>query len=220
MQAVVFDFDGTIFDTETVTFEAVSDVYAGHHRHLDVLWWSSMIGTTIDAAEAALDRLADDVGLDRAFVMVETRARVRELLRSAGPREGVESLIKECQSEGVALAIATSAPRSWVERHLTDIGLRNDFGTIVPIDDVRNPKPHPEPYLTACRLLGADPHASVAIEDSPPGVRSAVAAGLFTVGVASTLTRHLDLSPAHAQYTSLDEVRLASLHTAIRTRPS
>jgi HAD superfamily hydrolase (TIGR01509 family) len=220
VQAIVFDFDGTIFDTETVSYDAVADVYASHQRQLDPVWWATMIGTTVDATDAAIVRLANDVGLDVSFVMIETRARVRELLRSARPRPGVEALVKECQAEGVPLAIATSAPRDWVEHHLSNLGLLTDFPVMVPVDEVTFAKPHPEPYITACRLLDADPRWSVAIEDSLPGVASAVAAGLFTLGVASHLTRHQGLAHAHQQHDSLEGVHLADLHRVIQTRSS
>lgn len=215
LQGVVFDFDGTIFDTESVTYQAVADVYALHHRELDRHWWSMMIGTTTDATITALERLADDVGLDLAFVTFEIRTRVRELLSTAQARPGVESLVRECQAAGVPIAIATSAPRDWVERHLANLDLLDDFRIMVPVDEVENAKPHPEPYLTACRLMGAEPRWSVAIEDSPPGVRSAVAAGLFTLGVAGALTATLDLSHAHRCYPSLASVDLAALQAAI-----
>lgn len=218
LQAVVFDFDGTIFDTETVTYDAVADIYAAHSRHLDPVWWSTMIGTTVDATDVALERLADDVGLDVGFVMVETRARIRELLLVSRPRPGVEALVKECQAADVPLAIATSAPRWWVEDHLANLGLLHDFPVLVPVDEVTFAKPHPEPYATACRLLNADPRWSVAIEDSAPGVQSAVAAGLFTLGVASHLTRESGLPHAHQQHDTLEHVRLADLHRAIQTR--
>jgi HAD superfamily hydrolase (TIGR01509 family) len=218
LQAVVFDFDGTIFDTETVTFDAVVDVYAAHHRHLDPVWWAEMIGTTTDASDTALERLAEDVGLDVNFLAVEVRARVRERLQTAKARPGVVELVAECVAANIPLAVATSAPRSWVTRHLTHLGLLDDFAVLVPVDEVTFAKPHPEPYLTACRLVGAEPHRSVAIEDSPPGVHSAVAAGLFTLAVASHLTRGLDLSRAHRQFPSLEGVRLASLQEAVAAR--
>ena len=218
VQAVVFDFDGTIFDTETVMYEAIADVYTSHGRHLDPGWWATMIGTTVDASDTALERLADDVGLDVEFVLLESRRRVRELLVSARPRPGVEALVKECQAAAIPIAIATSAPRAWVEQHLTNLGLLADFPVIVPLDEVKHAKPHPEPYLTACRLLDAQPHGSIAIEDSPPGVRSAVSAGLYTLGIASQLTRGLDLAPAHEQHESLEDIRLDHLHRAITGR--
>ncbi len=219
-QAVVFDFEGTIFDNETETYDAVADVYADHQRRLDPVWWATMIGTTVDAADAAIERLANDVGLDIGFVMVETRARVREMLRSARPRPGVEALVKECQAADVPIAIATSAPRNWVEHHLSNLGLLADFPVVISVDEVTFAKPHPEPYTTACHLLDADPRWSVAIEDSLPGVTSAVAAGLFTLGVASHLTRHHGLSHAHQQHDSLEGVHLADLHRAIQSRSS
>jgi HAD superfamily hydrolase (TIGR01509 family) len=218
LQAVVFDFDGTIFDTETTTYDAVVDVYAAHKRPLDQHWWSTMIGTTTDATDAALERLADECGLDVNFIAIEVRARVRELLRNARPRPGVEALVEECRSMGIPLAVATSAPRKWVAHHLTNLGMLELFSALVPVDEVRYAKPHPEPYLTACRLLQAEPRQSVAIEDSPPGVRSAVSAGLFTLGVASHLTRGLDLSLADQEHDSLEGVCLADLQAAVAAR--
>ncbi len=218
LQAVVFDFDGTIFDTETTTYDAVVDVYTAHGRPLDQAWWSTMIGTTVDATDVALKRLAEECGIDVNFIAIEVRARVRELLLQARPRPGVEALVLECTEAGIPLAVATSAPRKWVAHHLSNLGLLDSFAALVPVDEVRHAKPHPEPYLTACRLIDAAPRHSVAIEDSPPGVRSAVSAGLFTLGVASHLTRGLDLSLAHQQHASLEGIDLAALRVAVANR--
>jgi beta-phosphoglucomutase-like phosphatase (HAD superfamily) len=111
----------------------------------------------------------------------------------------------------VPVGVASNSPGSWCEDHLARLGLRHLIGPVVTVDRVAQPKPHAEPYLLACELMGADPAASVAVEDSEVGVASAVAAGLFTVAVPHPLTAGHDLSAAHLQLETLAGVTLADL---------
>ena len=83
------------------------------------------------------------------------------------------------------LAVASNAPRSHLLAGLRRNGLEDAFDAVLGVDDVENPKPSPDLYLRACELLGVLPAKAVALEDSPPGVAAARAAGLLVVGVPS-----------------------------------
>jgi HAD superfamily hydrolase (TIGR01509 family) len=131
--------------------------------------------------EAMLDRPGNGpalMGELHALVMEEARA-------GAPPRPGALELVDALRAAGIALAVASNSERAFVERTLAGAGLLEDgpFVAVVSASDVPSPKPAPDLYLRACELLGADPRRCAALEDSVPGVASARAAGLFTIGV-------------------------------------
>jgi beta-phosphoglucomutase-like phosphatase (HAD superfamily) len=81
--------------------------------------------------------------------------------------------------------VASNAPRRHLLTGLRRVGVEDGFDVTLGVEDVAAPKPAPDLYLRACELLGVDPQRSVAIEDSPPGVAAARAAGMFVIGVPS-----------------------------------
>jgi len=84
---------------------------------------------------------------------------------------------------GIQLAVASSSPRRWLDLHLGRAGLLGQFDVIAAGDEVSRPKPHPDVYQLALRRLGAAPDQSVAVEDTPHGVRAAHAAGLACIAI-------------------------------------
>jgi HAD superfamily hydrolase (TIGR01509 family) len=216
LHAFVFDFDGTLIDTETPLFEAARQVFRDHEVDLELEWWAPHVGTTVEPdiigeLERRLNR-----GVDRSAAS----ARVRELNRAgvanARTRPGAIELITEAVAHGIGLAVASNAPRSWIEQHLDRVGLLQHFSVVVSIDDVRYGKPHPEPFATAARLLGADPGKSLGFEDSTVGVASAVAAGLYTVAIPGALTGEVHrYDEAHRVVPSLNDVSVELARTWI-----
>ncbi len=98
-------------------------------------------------------------------------------------KSGVHELLTALKTRRIPMAVATSSRSPHALGHLGAAGLLNHFQAIVTRDDVVQPKPHPEPYLTAARLLGVAPSNCLAIEDSHSGVRAAHAAGMQTIMV-------------------------------------
>jgi HAD superfamily hydrolase (TIGR01509 family) len=148
LRALLFDFDGTILDTESSEFASWQAVYREHGCELGLAEWLPCIGT----AENAFDPLeALLVELDKLTVLA-----------------GVAEYIREAERRGVALAVASSSSRAWVEGHLGRLGLLERFAVIRCRDDVRRTKPDPELFLAAVRGLGVRPGEAVAIEDAPP----------------------------------------------------
>lgn len=216
-QALIFDLDGTIVDTETPEFEAIRTVWIEHGLDYSIVQFEQVIGTA-SGSHAWIDELDTVLGrrVDRDAARAMHRAVHRRLTDELQPRDGIVALIEEAALAGVPMAVASNSPRWWVQARVEAVGLAAQFRTIVSLDESSAPKPDPAPFREACAALGADPSRSVAFEDSAIGVRSARAAGLYTVACAGPLTRGHDLSGAHRVITSHSDITLAELGRALQ----
>jgi putative hydrolase of the HAD superfamily len=121
---------------------------------------------------------------------------------------------------GVAIGIASSSSRGWLDRHVTRLDLVGRLGAWIGADMVGGRgKPHPDVYLRACADLHADPARSVALEDSAHGVAAAHAAGMAAVAVPSRITRHQDLSAADLTVASLADLTVDDLAMLVEQLP-
>lgn len=212
IQALVFDFDGTILDTEGPEYRSWQEIFEEHGRSLPLRRWLAGIGT-VDGFDP-LDELERLLGrsLDRAALQARRRARVLELVEREPPRPGVSEYLAEARRRGLGLAIASTGDRRWIEGHLGRLGLDGLWDTIQCAElDPRRAKPDPAVYLSALEELGLRPRQAVAFEDSPPGVAAAKSAGLFCVAVPHPLTARLDLSRADLVLSSLADLPLGDL---------
>jgi HAD superfamily hydrolase (TIGR01509 family) len=213
--AVVFDFDGLIIDSEWLIFETARAAFAEHGHALSVEAWSTIVGINDDTDDRWWARLCEAcgiVGFDRADYEAAYVAQPREGRDDLPALPGVRELVDELGTAGVPLAIASSSSRAWLDRHLTRLGLADAFGALVGADVVGGVgKPAPDVYLRACADLGADPVRSVAIEDSAHGVSAAKAAGMAAVVVPSRITIHNDLGAADLVVGSVADLDLARL---------
>lgn len=213
----MFDFDGTILDTEEPSYRSWAELWAAHGQDLALADWQRTLGME-DAFDpwAALEHRVgtrlDPTLNDRR------RARRDQLQEQYDVRPGTRDWIAQAEDLGLPIGVASSSSPGWVEGHLQRLGLRDRFACIVGRGADVPSKPDPTSYLFACAQLGADPLHSVAVEDSPHGVSAAVAAGLFTIAVPHGLTRSLDFSRAHTVVGSLDAIRLADTVAAARGR--
>lgn len=212
---MIFDFDGTIADTETVEFESVERVWNDHGLSYGIERWSQIVGQSW--APGWVNDLHDQLrargevppSVDDLHRLQHDRKLV--LLDALAPRPGIVELLDAAAHNGVPVGIASNSPLRWVESRLDQLGLRDRFGVLSTIDIASRPKPDPAPYREACEALGARPAFSVAFEDSTTGTASAVAAGLFTVACAGPLTRGHDLGAAHLVVDSHAALSLVTL---------
>ena len=218
LQAVVFDFDGLILDTEWAIFESAQAAFEAHGHTLTVEAWSTIIGTNGDTDTTWWDTVCAAAGVggfDLALFEAAYAAQDRSSRDSLPALPGVVDLIEALAASGVPLGVASSSSRAWLDRHLRRLGLLDRFGTLVGADVVGGiGKPAPDVYLRACADLGADPARSVALEDSAHGATAAKAAGMTVVAVPSRITRFNDFAHADLVVRSLaelDEARLAAL---------
>jgi len=217
--ALIFDLDGTIVDTETVEYEAIRAVWAEHGVEYSATRYAEVVGTIVGAAwldelEAAIGRAVDRTALREAH-----RETHRRLTAALQPRDGIIALIEHAAAANVPMAVASNAPRWWVDARVDALGLGDSLPVLVTLDDSSAPKPDPAPFVEACAALGVEPWRSIAFEDSSTGVRSALAAGLYTVACAGPLSLGHDLSEADLVITSHIEVSLDELGRAVLDRP-
>lgn len=181
-EALLFDMDGTLSDTDLVHRRAMVDTFAARgvslsdddfHRHV-----SGQSNQTIFAHFfPALS------GEERQRLADEKEALYRDLTPRMAPMPGLSRLIGWAKAKGVACALVTNGPRRNVEHTLKVLGLAESFETLVLGEDLPRAKPDPLPYLEALRRLGVVADRAMAFEDSEPGVTAALAAGIFTVEV-------------------------------------
>jgi HAD superfamily hydrolase (TIGR01509 family) len=187
LQAVVFDMDGLLVDTEGPFRDAMIAAADGMGLDLPRQVFLRMIGGSNDNSSRVLqDHFGPQFDLDAFWT--RCRAHVHEIFEAGiALKAGVVELLDELEAAGVPRAIATSSPHREVDRNLGPHGLKDRFQAIVAAGDYARGKPHPDPFLTAAARLGADPAHCLALEDSHNGVRAAHAAGMMTVMVPDLL---------------------------------
>lgn len=228
IEAVIFDFDGLILDTETAHYETWRDLYAEYNHTLTREAWESSIGGTsgsFNAYNTLMALLGDTVD---GVALKQTRTE-RYLARvHAQPiLAGVEARIAEARTLGLKLGVASSSSCNWVHNHLKRLGLWDFFDHVACGDEVPLVKPDPAVYHLALERLGVEARSAIAFEDSPKGIEAAKRAGLYCVAIPNGMTRGLNLSRADRIVKSLEELELHSIanspshrHHAVRSRTS
>jgi len=213
VNALIFDFDGLILDTEAPDFESWQRIYRQHGLDFPFDNWASIVGGSSASDFDPHTHLEDMIGqkLDRD---------TRELLRSKAYLKhieqqpvlpGVIDYLDNAERRNMRLAVASSSPQDWVHGHLTRLGLFERFHIIKTADDVEKTKPDPELFSSVMHEFELSPGEGIVFEDSPNGILAAQAAGLYCVAVPNPLTARLDLSRADLQLASLAEMSLGDL---------
>jgi HAD superfamily hydrolase (TIGR01509 family) len=180
--AVLWDMDGTLVDSEPYWISRERDLVAAYGHEWSDEDAHSLVGNSL-LVSAAYIRERGRVPLDpEEIVEVLLDGVVEDVRRHVPFRPGARELLDGLAAAGVPCALVTMSYRRLAAAVVA--ALPGDrFGVVVAGDDVTHGKPDPEPYLTAAARLGVAPEACVAIEDSPTGVASAVAAGVPTLAV-------------------------------------
>jgi putative hydrolase of the HAD superfamily len=217
-RAIIFDFDGTIIDTETPVFRAWEKVYSDFDIELAKESYATCIGSDFGGFNPFED-LETKTGrkIDWDSVTPQRRSHYRSLLSDERAMDGVAELVEEAKMNGLKLAIASSSPREWIDQYLPQTGLEGKFETIVTLDDVTKAKPDPELFLVALERMGIKSSEAMVIEDSPNGCLAAKQAGLFCVIVRNSLTRFLNFKSADLLYDSLVDTCLEDILRAWRS---
>ena len=211
IQALIFDFDGLVLDTEGPDYQSWQEVYQDYGCALPMSEWARWIGTI--GAFDPYAYLEEQLGypVDRAAVRARRHARFDELMAGQSLLPGVREYVLEAKRLGLQTGIASSSPREWIVSRLGPLGLEPYFDRIRGGNDVTHTKPDPAVYRAALEALSVQAHQAIALEDSPNGVLAAKRAGLYCVAVPNALTRELDLSRADLRLGSLAELPLEEL---------
>ena len=221
IEAVIFDFDGLIVDTELPVFQAWQEIYKEHNAILPLDEWVACIGGAAELFDV-YGYLEKQIGrpVQREEISIKHRRRHLELVAAQAILPGVEDHIASAKRLGLKIAVASSSPRSWVTGHLTRLGLFNHFDYTHCGDEVSNKKPDPELYLSVLSALGLRGEQAIALEDSPNGLWAARRAGIFCVAIPNIITGQFPLDHADMQLKSLADIPLDRLIAKVEKRQS
>jgi HAD superfamily hydrolase (TIGR01509 family) len=187
-EAVLFDMDGTLLDTEHLWLQAEMSTMAAVSGHWTAEDQMHCLGGPLErVVDYMVGRAGVPVGAEQVQELLLDS--IVELMRASPVawRPGARELLDEAVVLGLPVALVTASWRRLIEavhdRMVAELGYE-PFTVIVGGDDVLRGKPHPEPYLTAAAALGRRPAQCLALEDSPTGVQSALNAGCRVVGIA------------------------------------
>ena len=228
LQAVIFDCDGVLVDTEPLHYRAFQEVLVplglGHdfQSYLDRFVGFDDRDAFIYAFKQAGRELAP-LTLER--LMEAKSAALGDLIRQGVPSfPGVVELVNELMDRGVPMAVASGALRHEIEAFLASLGLNGAFRVIVAADQVKKSKPDPETYLLAIERLRQlqeskplDPKNCVAIEDTQAGILSAKSAGLAVIAVTNSFPAK-ELSDADQVVGSLSDLSFRKIVKLLERR--
>ena len=184
-QAVVFDNDGLLCDTEVAWSRAEERLFAGYGREFSPEHKHQLMGSSGVRAGALLAEWLGQSGRDRELMAEVVEYVHEEVAHGVELRPGARELLEALTVAGIAIALASNSSRRFVDEVLDRAGIAALLPVTVAAHEVAEPKPAPHVYLEAVRLLDADPRRSVALEDSPIGAAAARAAGMYVIGVPS-----------------------------------
>jgi HAD superfamily hydrolase (TIGR01509 family) len=211
LQALVFDFDGLIVDTEGPGFVSWSEVYQEFGQALTLMDWTHATGY-VGGFDPAL-HLEELLGrkLDWRAITPRREARNWELTLRQPLLPGIEVLMIRAKRASIKIGVASNSGFGWVDEGLQRLGIRHLVEVVVTRDMVLEPKPAPDSYLKTVQTLGTNPRYSVALEDSEPGSRAAKAAGLRVVAVPNQFSERQDLSIADLVVPSAEKLSIERL---------
>jgi HAD superfamily hydrolase (TIGR01509 family) len=208
IDAVIFDLDGTILDSERPIRDAVVEVVAALGFEMPDAFYATLIGVPGPECDLMV-REYFGAGFPFDTYIEHSDARIAEALAGGiALKAGVREILTHLQGRATPLAIATSSSRRYVDRQLHANELMPFFHTVATRDDVQRGKPHPDLFLKAAADLGIAPERCLALEDSHNGVRSAHAAGCVPIMVPDLLEVTDEMRAlCHAIAPDLHEVR-------------
>lgn len=212
IKAIIFDFDGTIIDTETAWYTAFREAYQEYGVDLTLEMYSQCIGTslhTFNPYEYLKTTLHLPIDLEDFRRSVQ--ARHAALMEAEDMRAGILGFLQEAHDRKLKIGLASSSPKDWVEHFLDKLKIRTYFDCLRTANDVKHVKPDPELYVQALECLGVTASQTVAIEDSPNGTTAAQAANIYCLTVPNAITRHLAFQQAANMAHSLEDVAFEDL---------
>ncbi len=204
-KGIVFDMDGVLVDSEPLHIDAWNEVFSEFGHYFDAEWFHQWIGVS---DKNFTMKIVEQYQIPTdATSLLNDKRRVFEAKIAQGvpPHKGVRELLPLLKH--LKLAVATSSNRNGAMMSLKGAELFDFFQSVVTADDVLNHKPNPDCYLKAVNNLGLLPQECIGIEDSVSGIKAAKAAGLFVIGVATSLP---------PQYLTHADLVLDSTEVAIR----
>ena len=208
IEAVLFDFDGILVDTEWAIYQAWLHTFKREGHDLPLSLYTRCIGSDFDtwSPKTYLEELTGSK-FDWETKDAERQVEIRSELEEEGAIPGVEDFLQTIQEKGVRLAVVSSSSHSWVDTWVEKLGLGKWFDDIVCKEDAPRLKPAPDLYLEGAKRLDVAPESCLVIEDSLNGLISATAAQMKTWVVPNRVTKGLDFSSAEMVLPDFQQAR-------------
>lgn len=215
LDAVLWDMDGTLMDSEPYWLDAEKELVLEHGGIWHPSMAEEMIGMPLSVSAEQL-RSRAGVGGSVEEIVNTLLARVSARIAAEGVpwQPGAAALLQELRADRVPCALVTMSYTPLAEVLLAAVPSET-FATVITGDSVQQGKPHPEPYLTAMADLEVEARNCVAIEDSVPGLTAAQASGACAIGVPALVP--LPSAPGRTILDSLDGVTVADLRRILTT---
>ena len=211
IEAVIFDMDGVLADSEPLYHLSLNQVLQSHGHSLTDEDNRIILGTTVDFTWQTLKERFRLDGEIEDWIGVYDEVLLKNLKENIEPSPGLYALLDSLDARGLPFGLASSSQANWVDVILTILGVKERFRVVMSGDMVTNGKPAPEIYLTAAGKLGVEPARCLVFEDSPHGIQAGKAAGMTVVAVLTDMTRDMDVSLADHHIESLSDFDLALL---------
>jgi HAD superfamily hydrolase (TIGR01509 family) len=209
IQALIFDFDGLLVDTETPALESWRLIYAEHGHELPLAVWQGALGTAHGFDALTYLEQLNGRPFAEPLAVRERRQQLKAELSAPQPLlPGVLPTLASAEALGLSKAVASSSTREWVNGWLARHEILGRFLCVRTADDVALTKPAPDLFLAAAACLGVSPDVCLVFEDSPNGILAARAAQMRVVAVPGAVTRQVALPPADLTLASLDALPL------------
>jgi HAD superfamily hydrolase (TIGR01509 family) len=217
--AVIFDLDGVLWDGEPLYHEAFNVILAPHGHVVTDDEYEGIIGLSVEACWDWMRRRFD-LDIPPAELLRAYDAAVLRLLEAPiEPLPGTRELIEELRGRRVPIAVASASLRQWVDATLSGLSLGEAFDATVSASEVRAAKPAPDLFLEAARRIDVAPERCLAVEDTPPGLRAAKAAGMYAVQLRASSTAQPPQPEADLVLESLADFDLSLVAAGSGARP-
>ncbi len=203
--AVIFDMDGLLLDTERLSLKAYQETCANFDIAYDETFYFSLIGRSLKQAEQMLINAIPDFPIEQFMLFWNSRYHEEALEKPVPLKAGVLSFLTLLKQRNIPCAVATSTEFDKATRKLSNAGLLDFFQEMATGDQVEQSKPHPEIYRLAASRLGFPPTECLALEDSDNGVRAAHAANMLVYQIP-------DLVPPSDELKHLGHSIVPTLH--------
>lgn len=208
-KAIVFDLDGVLWDGEPIYQHAFDVVLERYGVTVSDEEYVAVIGSSVEAAwRHVLDIKHIDEPVSK-FLQPYDDAVMQLLAGPIEPLPGAAGVLRELNARNIPVGLASASLRNWIDATLSGLGLAGQFRTTVAANEVEHAKPAPDLYLAAAKGLGIGPNLCVAVEDTLFGVRSAKAAGMYTIQLRASSTALPPLGEADAVIESYSQFDFA-----------
>ncbi len=197
LEAVLFDFDGTMVDTEWIIYEEVQRIFHSEGQELPLEQYSKCIGSSYEtwSPQTYLEELTGK-SYDWETLRAARNVRIRERMEAQELISGVQEALDFTQQCGLRLGVVSSSSHDWVDRWIEKLGIGHYFEHVTCRGDAPRIKPAPDLFLKGAERMEIDPSRCLVVEDSRNGMLAAHEAGMSVFAVPNRVTVVSDFSEA------------------------